>query len=62
MQGAGKKTLWITEHHLYSLMYQVDGNILREPPSVEGKMRSRSGGGGRRLLDAGVTEGSGSNA
>mmetsp|Transcript_18273 Transcript_18273/g.29734 ORF Transcript_18273/g.29734 Transcript_18273/m.29734 type:complete len:377 (+) Transcript_18273:80-1210(+) len=53
MKGAGKKTRWITEHHLYSLMHRVDENIPSEPPSVEGKKRSRSsGGGGRRSLDA----------
>lgn len=52
MKGAGKKTRWITEHHLYGLMHRVDENIPSEPPSVEGKKRSRhsSGGGGRMSL------------
>mmetsp|Transcript_11502 Transcript_11502/g.20685 ORF Transcript_11502/g.20685 Transcript_11502/m.20685 type:complete len:355 (-) Transcript_11502:835-1899(-) len=56
MKGAGKKTRWITEHHLYSLMHRVDENIPSEPPSVEGKKRSRTGGG-RRSLDATGPEG-----
>ncbi|KAL7528698.1 hypothetical protein ACHAXR_004655 [Thalassiosira sp. AJA248-18] len=58
MKGAGKKTRWITEHHLYSLMHRVDENIPSEPPSVEGKKKSRhSTGGGRLSLDPGGPEG-----
>jgi len=56
MKGAGKKTRWITEHHLYSLLHRVDENIPSEPPSAEGRRKSRSsGGGGRQSL--GGTEG-----
>lgn len=58
MKGAGKKTRWITEHHLYSLMHRVDENIPSEPPSAEGKKRSRAGGR-RRSLDPGQEEGVG---
>lgn len=52
MKGAGKKTRWITEHHLYSLLHRVDENIPSEPPSTDGKKRSRmsTGGGGRKSL------------
>ncbi len=53
MKGAGKKTRWITEHQLYSLLHRVDENIPSEPPSTDGKKRSRltSGvGGGRKSL------------
>jgi len=58
MKGAGKKTRWITEHHLYSLMHRVDENIPQEPPSAEGKKRSRSSvGGGRHSLGSPAPEG-----
>ena len=54
MKGAGKKTRWISEHHLYSLLHRVDENIPSEPPSVEGKKRSRqSSSGGRKSLSPG---------
>ena len=52
MKGAGKKTRWITEHHLYSLLHRVDENIPKEPPSSEGRRKharqslSRAGEGG----------------
>ena len=36
-KGAGKKTQWITKHHLYSLMHRVDDNIWSERPSKEGE-------------------------
>lgn len=39
--------------HLYSLLHTVDENIPKEPPSVEGKKRSRQSAGGRLSLDAG---------
>ena len=42
MKGAGKQTRWITEHHLYGLMHRVDENIPAEPPSAEGRKKSRS--------------------
>jgi len=42
MKGAGKQTRWISEHHLYGLMHQVDENIPAEPPSAEGRKKSRS--------------------
>jgi hypothetical protein len=42
MKGAGKQTRWITEHHLYGLMHLVDENIPAEPPSAEGRKKSRS--------------------
>eukprot|EP00573_Skeletonema_grethae_P010912 CAMPEP_0201692782 /NCGR_PEP_ID=MMETSP0578-20130828/5575_1 /ASSEMBLY_ACC=CAM_ASM_000663 /TAXON_ID=267565 /ORGANISM="Skeletonema grethea, Strain CCMP 1804" /LENGTH=361 /DNA_ID=CAMNT_0048178207 /DNA_START=108 /DNA_END=1190 /DNA_ORIENTATION=- len=54
MKGAGKKTRWITEHHLYSLLHRVDENIPSEPPSAEGRKKSRSNGGRQSL---GGTEG-----
>ena len=57
MKGAGKKTRWITEHHLYSLLHRVDENIPSEPPSAEGRKKSRSSG--RQSLggtDGGVGE------
>ena len=50
MKGAGKKTRWITEHQLYSLMHRVDENIPSEPPSTDGKKRSRLTSGGRKSL------------
>lgn len=53
MKGAGKKTRWITEHQLYALLHRVDENIPSEPPSAEGKRRSRTsigGGSGRKSL------------
>ncbi|KAL7546185.1 hypothetical protein ACHAWF_009525 [Thalassiosira exigua] len=46
MKGAGKKTRWIAEHHLYGLMHRVDENVPAEPPSAEGKKRGRAGAGG----------------
>mmetsp|Transcript_28588 Transcript_28588/g.48597 ORF Transcript_28588/g.48597 Transcript_28588/m.48597 type:complete len:368 (-) Transcript_28588:81-1184(-) len=58
MKGAGKKTRWITEHHLYSLLHRVDENIPSEPPSAEGRKKSRtSGGGGRHSLGGGGADG-----
>ena len=58
MKGAGKKTRWITEHHLYSLLNRVDENIPQEPPSVEGKKRSRSSAvAGRHSLGSPGPEG-----
>ena len=45
MKGAGKKTRWISERHLYGLMHRVDENVPGEPPSAEGRKKSRSGGG-----------------
>jgi hypothetical protein len=52
MKGAGKKTRWISEHHLYALLHRVDENIPSEPPSAEGRRKSSSkgGGGGRQSL------------
>ena len=53
MKGAGKKTRWITDRHLYGLMHRVDENVPGEPPSAEGgrkKSRSGGGGGGRRSV------------
>ena len=44
MKGAGKKTRWITEHHLYGLLHRVDENIPSEPPSAEGRKKSRQVG------------------
>lgn len=55
MKGAGKKTRWIAEHHLYALLHRVDENIPGEPPSVEGKKKSRAslgGGSGRKSLSS----------
>eukprot|EP00986_Skeletonema_menzelii_P006705 scaffold2548_cov147-Skeletonema_menzelii.AAC.11 len=49
MKGAGKKTRWITEHHLYSLLHRVDENIPSEPPSAEGRKKTRSSGGRQSL-------------
>jgi hypothetical protein len=46
MKGAGKKTRWISEHHLYALLHRVDENIPSEPPSAEGRRKSSSKGGG----------------
>ena len=59
MKGAGKKTRWITEHHLYSLLHRVDENIPSEPPSAEGRKKSRSGGGRQSLGGGGGGEGGG---
>jgi hypothetical protein len=59
MKGAGKKTRWITEHHLYSLLHRVDENIPSEPPSAEGRKKSRgrqSLGGGDGAEGGGVGE------
>ena len=56
MKGAGKKTRWITEHHLYNLLHRVDENIPSEPPSVEGKKKSRQSGG-RKSLGTPIDEG-----
>lgn len=53
MKGAGKKTRWITEHHLYSLLHRVDENIPSEPPSAEGRKKSRSSSSGRQSLGGG---------
>lgn len=52
MKGAGKKTRWITEHHLYGLMHRVDENIPSAPPSDEGRKKSTraSSSGGRKSL------------
>ena len=50
MKGAGKKTRWISERHLYGLMHRVDENVPGEPPSAEGRKKSRSGGGGRKSV------------
>lgn len=54
MKGAGKKTRWISEHHLYSLLHRVDENIPSEPPSAEGRRKNNrhSLGGG----DGGVSD------
>jgi len=58
MKGAGKKTRWITEHHLYSLLHRVDENIPSEPPSAEGRKKSRASSNGRQSLSGGaVAEG-----
>ncbi|KAL9189677.1 hypothetical protein ACHAXT_009352 [Thalassiosira profunda] len=59
MKGAGKKTRWITEHHLYALLHAVDENVPKEPPSAEGKKRSRQSAGSRLSLDAAAGEGAG---
>jgi hypothetical protein len=61
MKGAGKKTRWITEHQLYSLLHRVDENIPSEPPSTDGKKRSRlsSEGSGRKSLSPTDTDGDG---
>ncbi len=60
MKGAGKKTRWITDHQLYSLLHRVDENIPSEPPSTDGKKRSRmSSGGGRKSLSPIDAEGEG---
>ena len=60
MKGAGKKTRWITEHHLYHLLNRVDENIPSEPPSSEGKKKSRqSTGGGRKSIGSRDEEGVG---
>ena len=57
MKGAGKKTRWITEHQLYNLLHRVDDNIPSEPPSAEGKKKSRqSVGGGRKSLGGGTKD------
>ncbi|KAL3821814.1 hypothetical protein ACHAXA_003316 [Cyclostephanos tholiformis] len=50
MKGAGKKTRWISEHQLYGLLHRVDENIPSEPPSAEGRKKSRQGGGGRKSV------------
>lgn len=42
MKGAGKQTRWISEHHLYGLLHRVDENIPAEPPSAEGRKKSRN--------------------
>jgi hypothetical protein len=47
MKGAGKKTRWITDRDLYGLLHRVDENIPSEPPSAEGRKKSR---GGRKSL------------
>ena len=44
MKGAGKKTRWISDRHLYGLMHRVDENVPSEPPSAEGRKKSRGGG------------------
>lgn len=62
MKGAGKKTRWISEHHLYALLHRVDENIPSEPPSAEGRKKGNKGGGsgGRQSLggaaDGGVSD------
>lgn len=57
MKGAGKKTRWITEHNLYGLLHRVDENIPSEPPSAEGRKKSRQGG--RKSLGDGADGGVG---
>lgn len=53
MKGAGKKTRWISEHHLYSLLHRVDENIPSDPPSAEGRKKSHRNSGGLQSLGGG---------